>query len=194
MTTDHHTPYQDGVTTYEDSDMNAPLAELDAVFGGSFTGKKGKIPRVGSGESALEYFDSSYDIGGSYNGSPTGSLTIMRFPFVRNVMFEAGMSLSKMIASVAATATAIFSLRKGGVEFATATFGAGGTTATFACALNTTFTPGQILTIVAPASPDATLANLAWCLAGTRNVYTVTTTSSTTTSSTSSTTSTTTTA
>jgi hypothetical protein len=31
----------------------------------------------------------------------------------------------------------------------------------------TTFAPGDVLTIAAPASPDATLANLAWTLAGT---------------------------
>lgn len=183
MSTDHHTPWQDGVTTFEDSDMNAPLAELDATFG-SFSGKKGQIPRINDGESALEYFDSSYDVGGAYNGSPTASLVLMRFPFVRTVMFESGMSLSKFVAGTAATGSTVFSIRKNGVEFATATFGAGATAATFSCPVSTVFAPGNTLTIVAPGSPDATLADLGWCLAGTRNVHAVTTTTTTTTSST----------
>ncbi len=188
MTTDHHTPYQDGVTTYEDSDMNAPLGQLDAVFGGSFSGKKGKIARLNSSAAALEYFDASYDIGGAYNGSPTSSLVIMRFPFVRLVKFSAGMSESKFVAGTGATGSAVFSIRKNGVEFATATFSAGQTSATFACPVATTFGPGNVLTIVAPGSPDATLADLAWCLGGSRNVYSVTTTTTTTTSSTTTTT------
>ena len=183
MTTNHHTPYSDGVTTFEDSDMNAPLGELDSAIG-DFTGNKGQIPRVNSGESSLEYFDSSYDVGGAYNGSPTASLVLMRFPFVREIMFEAGMSLSKFVAGTAATGSTVFSLRKNGVEFATATFGAGAKAATFSCPLNTVFGPGNTLTVVAPGSPDATLADLGWCFAGTRNVHAVTTTTTTTTSST----------
>jgi hypothetical protein len=183
MSTDHHTPYSDGATQFEDSDMNAPLGELDSAIG-DFTGGKGQIARVNEGESSLEFFDSSYDVGGAYNGSPTASLVLMRFPFVRTVQFTAGMSLSKFVAGVAATGSTVFSIRKNGVEFATATFGAGAQAATFSCPVNTVFAPGNTLTIVAPGSPDATLANLGWCLAGTRNVHAVTTTTTTTTSST----------
>ena len=183
MTTDHHTPWADGVTTFEDSDMNAPIGELDAAIG-DFTAKKGQIARVNDAEASLEFFDSSYDVGGAYNGAPTADLVLMRFPFVREVMFEAGMSLSKFVAGVAATAETIFSIQKNGVEFATATFAIGAQAATFTCALSTVFGPGNTLTVVAPNPADATLANLGWCLAGTRNVHSVTTTTTTTTSST----------
>ena len=183
MATDHHTPYADGVTTFEDSDMNAPLGELDGAIG-DFTGGKGQIARINDGESSLEYFDSSYDVGGAYNGVPTADLVLMRFPFVREVMFESGMSLSKFFANVAAAAETIFSIQKNGVEFATATFAIAAQGATFTCPLNTVFGPGNVLTIVAPNPADGTLADLGWCLAGTRNVHTVTTTTTTTTSST----------
>lgn len=171
MSSNHHTPYQDGVTTYEDSDMNAPLGQLDAVFGGSFSGKGGQLVRINDAESAHEMFDSAYDVGGSMWGAPTGSLVIMRLPMVRKVIFPASLTGSQFKAGTAATAQTVFSLKKNGVEFGTATFAAAGTSATFAAASETQFSVGDILTIVAPASPDATLADLGWLIAGTRNDY-----------------------
>lgn len=171
MSSNHHTPWQDDVTTYKQADMNVPLGELDAVFGGSFSGKGGQLVRINNAESAHEHFDSAYDVGGSMWGAPTASLVIMRLPMVRKVVFPASLSGSYMIAATAATASTVFSLKKNGVEFGTATFGAAGTSATFAAASATNFSVGDILTIVAPASPDATLADLGWLIAGTRNDY-----------------------
>jgi hypothetical protein len=45
-------------------------------------------------------------------------------------------------------------------------FAAGATTATFAMGSATAYLAADILTVVAPASPDATLANLAWNFVG----------------------------
>jgi hypothetical protein len=45
-------------------------------------------------------------------------------------------------------------------------FAAGAAAATFTMSSATGFAAGDVLTITAPASPDATLANLAWTLAG----------------------------
>ena len=44
---------------------------------------------------------------------------------------------------------------------------AGATSASFTMSSPATFAPGDVLTITASATPDATLANLAWTLAGT---------------------------
>ena len=189
MTTDHHTAYIDGTTTFEDSDMNAPLSELDSVFGGSFSGKKGQVARIANAESALEYFEFTYDVWDSFTGVPTSDLVIMRFPFVRFVSFPSGMSLSRMMAAVAATAETVFSLQIGGLEFGTVTFAAGAKSGTFSCPVERQFSPGNVLTVVAPNSPDATLADLGWCFAGIRNDYTMTTTSTTSTTSSTTTTS-----
>jgi hypothetical protein len=171
MTTNHHTPWTDGVTNFEDSEMNAPLGELDAAIG-SFSGNKGQVARVADAEGVLEFFDSAYDVGGALNGAPTSSLVIMRLPFVRTVVFPSGMADSKMIAAVAADAETVFSIQIDDVEFATATFAISGTVAVFACAGDQEFVAGEVLTIVAPGSADATLADLGWLLAGTRNDYT----------------------
>lgn len=186
MTTYHHTAYIDGTTTFKADDMNPPLASLDEAIG-DFTGNQGKIPRVNEGETALEYVDSSYDVGGSWIGSPTASQVMMRLPLVRDIYFPANLVGSRMIAGTGATGSTVFSIQRNGVQAFTATFGAGQSVATFSGSA-VTFQDGDILTIVAPGSPDATLADLGWCLALDRNVYSYTTT--TTTSTTSSTTTT----
>jgi hypothetical protein len=180
MTTYHHTAYIDGTTQFKASDMNAPLATLDAAIG-SFSGMAGKIARVNSGETALEFFDPTYDIGGSFNGSPTASLVIMRFPIVHSISFPAGMSQSRFIAGTAATGSTVFSLQRSGTQFGTVTFGAGSAIGVFSVGTETAFGVGNILTIVAPGTPDSTLADLGWCLVANRNVATMATTSTTTT-------------
>jgi hypothetical protein len=45
-------------------------------------------------------------------------------------------------------------------------FAAGATTANFAMGSATTYFAGDVLTVVAPVSPDATLASLAWIFVG----------------------------
>lgn len=109
-----------------------------------------------------------YDIGCSSPGTPGASAILMRFVAVRAITFPSGMSLSKAIANTAATASATFSIKKNGTSFATFAFSASGTSATFTAASATAFAAGDILTITAPASPDATLADLAITLAATR--------------------------
>jgi hypothetical protein len=46
-------------------------------------------------------------------------------------------------------------------------FAPSATTATFAMPTATTFNAGDVLTLVAPGTPDPTLANLAWTFMGT---------------------------
>ena len=169
MTTRFHTPYVNGETRFKMSDMNPSLAELDSAI---------------TDLNAL-----AYDIGGTYEAKPGASLTLMKFKMVRTVTYQAGMPSSQMVAGVAATAQTIFSIKKNGVEFATATFSAAGTTATVTSATETIFSAGDTISIVAPASPDATLASLGWAIAGIRAAITVTSTSTTTTTTTTTTTS-----
>lgn len=97
-------------------------------------------------------------------GSPFASEAVLRKVYTHAVTFPVGMTLSKASAATAATASTVFSIKKNGVEFATATFAISGTTATFACASATSFAAGDVLTLVAPASPDATLADVAFAL------------------------------
>ena len=135
---------------------------------------------LGSGERKLLYCNGSdftiaaeagaapYDIGGSFVGKPSAGTVIMRFPMPRAVRFLSGMALSKGVAATAATAAVSFSLRKNGIEFATMNFAASATSATFTCASTTDFAAGDILTLVAPATPDDTLSDIGFAFAGLR--------------------------
>ena len=81
--------------------------------------------------------------------------------------FPAGLAGSYGSAATAATSTAAFSIQHNGTAIGTMTFAAGATTASFTMTSATSFAAGDVLTIAAPATPDATLANLAWTLSGT---------------------------
>lgn len=98
-----------------------------------------------------------YDLLWSDSDMPASGETIIRIVMTTTVTFPAGMGASKAIAQVAPTASAVFSLRKNGVEFATYTFAAGQTTATFSCPTQTVFAPGDVYSEHAPAPRDSTL-------------------------------------
>ena len=111
---------------------------------------------------------SVYDTGGYYLGAPGASTVMMRHVFVRAVSFPANMANSKASAGTAATAATDFDLKKNGSSFGTMRFAAGATTCSFVGVSATTFAVSDVLTVVSPASPDATLADIAWMFAGTR--------------------------
>ena len=92
---------------------------------------------------------------------------IERFIFAAPATFPAGLAGSFGTAGTAATAAASFAIAKNGTAVGTMDFAAGATSATFTMATATSFAGGDVLTIIAPAAPDATLANLAWSLTGT---------------------------
>jgi hypothetical protein len=154
---EYYTP--DGVLTFLDL-SDTPADYTDAAL---------KTVRVNAAGTALEFAPSEvYDVGLSFPGSPTASQVLVRYPFPRTVYFPAALAGSEGVCGTAATAAAEFSIQKNGVEIGTCTFALGASTATFALASETQFDAGDILTLVAPASPDATLADLGLALAGSR--------------------------
>ncbi|MGH7113211.1 MAG: phage tail protein, partial [Stellaceae bacterium] len=100
------------------------------------------------------------------NGAPSASLVLQRYVFAAAVTFPAGLAGSQGTAETAATAMATFEVQKNGANIGAMAFAAAATTATFTMASATTFNTGDVLILVAPASPDATLANLAWTFIG----------------------------
>jgi hypothetical protein len=109
-----------------------------------------------------------YDIGASLTGQPASGAIILRYPLPRAVRFPASLPNSKGVVATSAAATATFSLKKNGTQFATMQFAASATTATFTAASDTDFAAGDVLTIVAPTPNDTSLADLGVALAGVR--------------------------
>lgn len=109
-----------------------------------------------------------YDIGAQLAGVPTASLVMLRLKFPRAVSFPAGLTNSQGVAGTQATAQTDFDVQKNGVSIGTIRFAAAATSATFIMASDQSFAQGDVMTIVAPASPDATLAGISFTLAGTR--------------------------
>ena len=106
-------------------------------------------------------------VAGSWPGSPGASQVIERYIFATPVTLPAGLAGSYGAAGTAATAPASFAIQQNGAAVGTMAFAAGAATAGFTMAAATAFAASDVLTILAPASPDPTHANLAWTLSGT---------------------------
>jgi len=116
---------------------------------------------TGSGKAAV-----STTVSGSFTGTSSASLVVQRYVFAATVTFPAGLVGSQGTAGVAAAASTTYAIKKNATNVGTMEFAASSTTATFAMPSATTFMTGDVLTVVAPSTPDPTLANLAWTLVG----------------------------
>ena len=99
-------------------------------------------------------------------GTPTASQVLLRRVLPLQTDFGALLVGSYVKALTAATAQADFTLRRNGTTFATVRFAAAATVATFVSTTATTFVAGDELTLVAPGTPDATLAGVYGTLLG----------------------------
>jgi Putative phage tail protein len=109
---------------------------------------------------------SSVLVSGSSHGKPTASQVLQSYVFVAPATIPAGFPGSQGVAATAATAAAAFTITKNGTNIGIMTFTASATTATFSMNFAVQFNTGDVLTILAPATPDATLADLAWTITG----------------------------
>lgn len=122
------------------------------------------------------YFDTLYaptaqpfDVHAFYPGVPAAGAVLLRTPLARAVSFADEFAGSYARASAAATGSSVFDLRKNGVSVGSITFAAAASSGTFATSgAAVAFAAGDILSIHAPATADATLADVGIVLAGTR--------------------------
>jgi hypothetical protein len=101
------------------------------------------------------------------SGKPSASQIIGHIKFCIQTVFPASLTGSQGDALIAATASTVFTLKKNGSSIGTATFAISGTVPTFSFGSAVTFAVGDVLTITAPATPDATLADISFDLLGT---------------------------
>jgi hypothetical protein len=107
----------------------------------------------------------AYDIAINFEGVTTNG-EIIRVKMVRAVTLPASLTGSSFDAGTAATASTVFTLKQNGSSIGTITFAASGTTGTVSFASAVTFSAGDTFEIDAPATADATLANIAFTFAG----------------------------
>ena len=107
-----------------------------------------------------------YDILCGIVGKPSNGEVVLLFVAPRAFRIPANAAGSYLKAGTAATGSSVFSIQKNGAQFLTATVAGSGTTATFSSS-QTDFAAGDVLKIVAPATADATLADIAITLAAT---------------------------
>lgn len=167
-----------GKTTPVDAD------ELPLVDSAASNGLK-KLTWANLKATLKTYFDTLYapltqpfSLSGFYPGAPTASDLVLSFPApsgITTITFAAAISGSSGKAHTAATGTTDFDVRKNattsanGTSVGTIRFAASGTVPTFIAASGFTLTGGtDWLTVWAPGTPDATLADIGITLYGTR--------------------------
>lgn len=109
-----------------------------------------------------------FDLTAFYPGVPSASALVTRVPVARAVTFAAALAGSVGKARIAATAQTDFDVQKNGTSVGTIRFAAAATSATFISASGFTCAAGDIVSIAAPATADATLADVGIVLAGVR--------------------------
>jgi hypothetical protein len=139
-------------------------SEKGVANGYAGLGADGKVPASQLPTSAAQPFD----LTAFYPGVPSASAIVTRVPVARAVTFPSALAGSIGKARVAATAQTVFDVQKNGASVGSITFAAAATSATFAAASAITLAAGDILSIHAPATADATLADIGIVLAGTR--------------------------
>jgi hypothetical protein len=112
-----------------------------------------------------------YVVGAKKEAVPTGSEVLIyhSFPGTATYTLAASAANSRCTARTAATAQTDFDLQKNGASIGTIRFAAAGTVASYVGVAGTTFTGGaDDVRVVAPASPDVSIAGLSFALYLTR--------------------------
>lgn len=99
-------------------------------------------------------------------GKPGAGAVVKRFIAARPFSIPSAIAGALAKADVVATASSVFTLAKNAAPFGTMTFSAAATVPTWAAATATSFAAGDVLTITAPGSQDATLADIAYYIPG----------------------------
>jgi hypothetical protein len=108
-----------------------------------------------------------YDIASGTVGKPANAAVIVRFIAPRSFTLPIGLTGSYVKAGVAATGAHVYTIKKNGTGVGTMDFAVAATNGTFTFTSLTSFVTGDILTIEAPATADATLSDLYFTLAAT---------------------------
>lgn len=162
--------YSDG-TNYGALRLGTPLLAFTGLSDAptSYSGANNETVEVNTGGTGLVFVPRRYKVGGYVDGTFLASQVLNPVPVDEAVTFAAAFAGSQATLVVAATASTVFNIQKNGTVIGTITFAAAASVGTFASTGGTaqTLAIGDILKVVAPASPDTTAAGLGYILKGT---------------------------
>lgn len=121
-----------------------------------------------SGTSKWENVNFPYNVSVSITGLMNASEVLMIYAFPAAAEIPSGATNSQAVAVTAATASTTVTILKNGSSIGSIAWAASGTVGTFTFTSAVTFAAGDTVQLVAPGSPDATLANVGITLAGYR--------------------------
>ncbi len=107
-----------------------------------------------------------YEIALFRGGVPDASEVLIRHTFARAVSFAANFSGCEWSADAAATASTVITIKLNGASIGSATYGAASDTATVSGVSAFVTAAGDVLTVIAAGTPDATLAGISATLPG----------------------------
>lgn len=162
--------YSDGVQIVAISSGVSALGNLSDVTGAG-DASAGQVLSYDSGSGTWTPTDNIGDREFFANGKPTASQRVYAHTFTRNCRLFSDFSGSQGRAGTAAAANAVFNVYKNATLVGTLTVAAAGTTFIFSTdtgsgSSTVTFAPGDTLTVRAPSSQDATLADISVTLKG----------------------------
>lgn len=100
------------------------------------------------------------------NGTYSASEVVIRYMNATEFTLPASLSGAQISAGTVSTASATFSIRKNGTPVGTITFAAGQATPSVSFTADIAFAAGDVLSLIGPASPDATLADISLSFIG----------------------------
>lgn len=109
-----------------------------------------------------------YDLAVYVSGAPTDLELVLRLAIARTFTLPVDLTGSQAKAKTAATGAVSFEIQRNSTAIGTINFAGGATTGTFTFTSEIDFAVGDIFEIFAPATADATLADISFTLIGTR--------------------------
>jgi hypothetical protein len=160
----------DGVDVVAISQGVSSLQDLSDVVGAA-DASAGQLLGFDATTGTWTPVDNPADLLAFVAGAPSASQKLTGRIFARAARYSSDFNQSQVKAGVAATAAATFNVKKNGTLVGTIHFAIGATVATFstdvgAGSVSVSVAIGDVLTIEAPATPDATLADISFCLKG----------------------------